>query len=116
MPPIVNRARKPIANSIGVLNEMLPRHIVASQLKIFTPVGTATTIVASMNGARTERESPLVNMWCAHTAKPTKPMPNMAIAIALYPKIGLRSLNGVDALLPTNWGGEEKRTPGGGGG
>ena len=36
--------RKPSAHSIGVSSEMLPRHSVASQLKIFTPVGTAMII------------------------------------------------------------------------
>ena len=40
----MNSAMKPSANSIGVSNERLPRHIVASQLKILIPVGTAITI------------------------------------------------------------------------
>ena len=39
---------KPSAQSIGVSNEMLPRQSVASQLKIFTPVGTAITIELTM--------------------------------------------------------------------
>jgi len=38
---------KPIAQSIGVLKVIEPPHIVAIQLKIFTPVGTAMTIVAA---------------------------------------------------------------------
>ena len=37
-----------MANSIGVLNSTEPPHIVAIQLKILTPVGTAITMVASM--------------------------------------------------------------------
>jgi len=38
---------KPIAQSIGVLKSMEPPHIVAIQEKIFTPVGTAMTMVAA---------------------------------------------------------------------
>ena len=45
-PPTVNRKMNPIAHSIGVLNSIEPPHMVAIQLKIFTPVGTAITIVA----------------------------------------------------------------------
>ncbi len=47
-PPSANMNRKPSANSIGVSNVIDPRHIVASQLKTFTPVGTAISIVAYM--------------------------------------------------------------------
>ena len=43
-PPIVNSAMKPSANSIGVSKMRLPRQVVASQLKILIPVGTAMTI------------------------------------------------------------------------
>ena len=47
-PPTVNRKMKPIANSMGVRNSMEPPHIVAIQLKILMPVGTAITIVAAV--------------------------------------------------------------------
>ena len=40
----MNSAMKPSANSIGVSKMMLPRQVVASQLKILTPVGTAIII------------------------------------------------------------------------
>src|SRR5260221_1161296 len=39
--PILNRNRKPIAKSIGASSVIEPFHIVATQLKTFTPVGTA---------------------------------------------------------------------------
>ena len=39
---------KPIAHSIGVLSSIEPPHIVAIHEKIFTPVGTAMTMVAAM--------------------------------------------------------------------
>ncbi len=46
-PPTVNRKMKPIAHSMGVLKLMDPPHMVAIQLKIFTPVGTAMIMVAA---------------------------------------------------------------------
>ena len=39
---------KPMAHSIGVLNSIDPPHIVAIHEKIFTPVGTAMTMVAAV--------------------------------------------------------------------
>lgn len=47
-PPMVNTKMKPTDQSIGVSNVIDPFHIVATQLKIFTPVGTAINIVAYM--------------------------------------------------------------------
>ena len=47
-PPTVNSQMKPTAHSIGVLKSMEPPHMVAIQLKILMPVGTAMTIVAAM--------------------------------------------------------------------
>ena len=37
----------PIAHSIGVLKSIEPPHMVAIQLKILMPVGTAMTMVAA---------------------------------------------------------------------
>jgi len=45
-PPNVNNTTNATANSIGVSNVIAPRHIVATQLNTFTPVGTAINIVA----------------------------------------------------------------------
>jgi hypothetical protein len=45
-PPKVNRKMKPFANNIGVFKTILPPNIVAIQLKILIPVGTAIIIVA----------------------------------------------------------------------
>ncbi len=47
-PPTVKRKMKPSANSIGVLKLMEPPHMVAIQLKILMPVGTAMIMVAIM--------------------------------------------------------------------
>jgi hypothetical protein len=47
-PPKVNKNMNPLANSIGVLSTMLPPNIVAIQLKILIPVGTAIIMVAAV--------------------------------------------------------------------
>ena len=47
-PPTVKRNKNPIDHNIGVLNSTDPPHIVAIHEKIFIPVGTAMTIVASI--------------------------------------------------------------------
>ena len=68
-PPIVKTKIKPIAQSIGVSNVIEPRHIVATQLKIFTPVGTAINIVAYIKKSWPVTGMPVVNIWCAQTIK-----------------------------------------------
>jgi hypothetical protein len=45
-PPNVKRNIKPFAKSIGVFRTIRPPNIVAIQLKILIPVGTAMIIVA----------------------------------------------------------------------
>jgi hypothetical protein len=47
-PPVVNRNKNPVAQTIGVVNFNLPPYIVANQLNIFIPVGTAIIIVAAV--------------------------------------------------------------------
>lgn len=47
-PPTVNRKIKPKAQSIGVSNLIREPRIVASQLKILIPVGTAMIMVAAV--------------------------------------------------------------------
>ena len=52
-------------HSMGVSKVIEPRHMVPIQLKNFTPVGTAMSIVMKeKNGSSTE---PVTYMWCAHT-------------------------------------------------
>jgi hypothetical protein len=56
-----NIIRNPKANSSGVENVSLPRHRVAIQLNILTPVGTAIrNVIRLKNGRNTW---PVVNMW-----------------------------------------------------
>jgi hypothetical protein len=47
-PPKVNKKINPLANNMGVVKTMLPPNIVAIQLKILIPVGTAIIIVAAV--------------------------------------------------------------------
>jgi len=44
----VNKNIKPTANNMGISRIIIPPHIVAIQLKIFIPVGTAMIIVAAV--------------------------------------------------------------------
>ena len=77
-PPSVNRNRKPIAKSMGVSKVIAPRHIVASQLNTFTPVGTAISIVAYMKNRSPAVGMPVVNMWCAQTMNDRIAIPAVA--------------------------------------
>ena len=72
---------KPSAQSIGVWKLSEPPHIVAIQLKILMPVGTAITIVAAVKYIFMLTVMPTVNMWCAHTMKPTTPIATIAYAM-----------------------------------
>src|SRR5664279_6662810 len=90
-PPIGNRNRKPIANSMGVSNVIEPRHMVASQLNTFTPVGTAMSMVAYMKNSRPAAGMPTVNMWCAHTMNDRIAMLDIAYTIDAKPNSGFRA-------------------------
>ncbi len=74
MPPIVNIAMSAIANFIGTVKRISPLHIVAIQLKIFTPVGMAMSIVISEKIESATAPIPTENMWWAQTPKPRKPI------------------------------------------
>jgi hypothetical protein len=77
-PPNVNKNIKPLANNIGVVKTISPPNIVAIQLKILIPVGTAMIIVAAVKYALVSTSNPTVYMWCAHTMKPKKPIESIA--------------------------------------
>ena len=49
-------------NSIGASNVIEPRHMVAVQLKTFTPVGTAISMVPYMKNSCPVTGMPAVNM------------------------------------------------------
>ena len=54
-----------MAHSIGVSKLIEPRHIVPTQLKNFTPVGTAMSIVMMVKNSSST--APVAYMWCAQT-------------------------------------------------
>ena len=62
-PPIVNRATKAIAKSMGVSKVSDPLNIVESQLKTFTPVGIAINIVEYIKNNSPAIGIPTVNIW-----------------------------------------------------
>lgn len=82
-PPTVKRKIKPSAQSRGVSHLTEPPCRVASQLKTFTPVGIAMIIVADVKYARVSTSIPTVNMWWAHTMKPSRPMATIAHTIPM---------------------------------
>src|SRR2546426_9459888 len=92
---MTNIVTKPMAKSIGALSSIAPPHIVAIQLKILIPLGTAIASVITMNGRRAEIEMPVVNMWWTQTPKERNPIATVDRAIALYPKIGLWLIRGM---------------------
>ena len=76
-----------------------PPHIVASQLKIFTPVGIAMSMLVPAMMALKNDGSPVANMWCAHTRNPSRPItPSMTI-IDSRPNSGLREKTGTTSLM-----------------
>src|SRR5438094_3962085 len=99
MPPITNIVTKPIAKSIGALSSIAPPHIVAIQLKILMPLGTAIARVMIMNGRRAEIDRHVVNMWWTQTPKEKNPIATVDSAIALWPKIGLWDILGMTSEM-----------------
>jgi len=59
-PPKVNKNMNPLAKSMGVVNTIVPPNIVAIQLKILIPVGTAMIIVAAVKYALVSTSNPTV--------------------------------------------------------
>ena len=73
-PPMMNIAMKPSAKYIGTRYWIDPPHTVPIQLKIFTPVGIAISIVVSAKNVSAIGPMPVVNMWWLHTPKPRNAM------------------------------------------
>lgn len=78
IPPIVKRKTKPKDHKIGASYFKCVPCSVASQEKILIPVGTAIIIVAAVKYARVSTSIPTVNMWCAHTINPNRPIASIA--------------------------------------
>src|SRR5699024_10725153 len=78
-PPMTNTHMNPAPKSMGVSKVSEPRHMVATQLNTFTPVGMAISMVAYMKYSWPVTGMPVANMWCAHTRKD-----RMAMAAVAY--------------------------------
>ena len=52
-----------------------------SQLKTFTPVGTAMIMVMTPKKALTSAPLPMVKKWCSQTMKDSTQMPSVAATI-----------------------------------
>src|SRR5207244_6820887 len=89
-PPMMNMAMKPTAKWSAVVPRMSPPHRVAIQLKIFTPVGTAMSIVVAANTESAIGPRPTANMWWLHTLQPMNPMRIPEYTTTGYPNRGLR--------------------------
>ena len=83
MPPMMKIAMKPIVNHSAVVITSDPRHSVAIQLKIFTPVGTPIKNELSMKKPSTTIGSGEANMWWAQTSVARNAITAVAAAIAL---------------------------------
>jgi hypothetical protein len=79
----VNKTKNPTIHSIGVFILMTPPHIVANQLNILMPVGTAIIIVAAVKYALVSTSIPTVYIWCAQTMKPKIPIEIIAYTIPM---------------------------------
>ena len=71
---MVNIVTKPTAKRKGAFTRIFPPAMVAIQLKIFTPVGTAMAIVDTAKADLATGPRPVANMWWAHTPQPMKPI------------------------------------------
>src|SRR6185295_2892940 len=89
-PPMMNMERNERAWSMGTVKRIDPPQSVASQLKTFTPDGSAMSMVDIMNAMPRRGSMPLWNMWWPQTMNPRPMMPVMEMTMTLYPKIGFR--------------------------
>src|SRR5207253_6169402 len=85
MPPITKVTMKPIDHSIAEVKTIRPPYMVNSQLKTFTPVGTAMTMVAMPNTALTSAPAPMVKKWCSQTVKDSTVIATVAYTMEVYP-------------------------------
>ena len=60
---MVNSTMNARANNMGISKVMEPRHMVATQLNTFTPVGTEISMVANIKNISANTGIPVVNIW-----------------------------------------------------
>jgi len=76
-----------------------PPTIVAIQLKIFTPVGIAMSMLVAEKIAFSVSPRPTANMWCAHTPNDRNAMATLDPATNAYPKMGFRLKTGMTSEI-----------------
>src|SRR5262245_18326819 len=103
-PATKNWKRNATQKSIGVLKRIFPPHMVASQLKILIPVGTAMAIVDSTKKPFAVEFIPMVNMWWSHTLMLMNAMATVAATMMGYPKIVFREKTGMISEAMANAG------------
>lgn len=84
-PPQVNREINPILHSIAGLGLISVPYKVLNHLKTLIPVGIAIIMVAAVKYARVSKSIPTVNMWCAHTINPRRPIVLIAYTMPKCP-------------------------------
>jgi len=89
----VNKITKPKAHIIAGLNTNRTPCMVPNHLKTLIPVGTAIIIVAEVKYARVSASIPTVNMWCAHTTNPKRPIANIAYTMPSIPNVSVLPLS-----------------------
>src|SRR5882672_10116988 len=82
-PPMMNIDTNDKANSMAVVNWMLPPHTVPSQLKTLIALGRAIIMVETMNAMPNHGFMPEMNMWWPHTMNPRPAMPAIEYTIGL---------------------------------
>lgn len=80
-PLIVNKNKNLKNQYIEIPQLILLLNKVETHEKILIPVGTAMIIVAAVKYARESISILTVNIWCAHTKNPKKPIPHIAQTI-----------------------------------
>ena len=83
IPPITKIAMNPTAKYSAVVITIDPRHSVAIQLKILTPVGTPIRNELNMKNPSTTIGTGEANMWWAHTSVARNAITAVDAAIAL---------------------------------
>lgn len=86
-PPHVNKKIKPSTHKTGALDVRYEPYSVLTHLNTLIPVGMAIIMVAAVKYARVSKSIPTVNMWCAHTIKPKRPIVLIAYTIPKWPKV-----------------------------
>src|SRR6266568_2337065 len=89
MPPKTRKKRKPTKYAKGVVNEIDPLYIVATQLKTLMAVKMPTNIESTPKIPASQGDCPDVKRWWPQVKKPTKAMPSEEYATALLPKMFL---------------------------